>query len=142
MSIHQRDFNLCKGEEGRKLLLELYNLRHYYEEFKKRIDPIKVKMLKTLNEKAKDLDTVTKAAKSRSARAKEAKSKGGAPGHLTAIPEGQIDAFVMEEIQEILHISGVGEVFPLAMVRNSDMGHNTLILITMIESLSGKNVVQ
>lgn len=144
MSIRQHNFDLRNSKEGRKLLLELYNLKKYYEDFKSKIDHTKLAKLVTLNEKAKDLDTVTKAAKSRSARAKasQAKSKADTPEHLPTVPEDQTDAFNIPDIQETLHIWGVGDVFTLTTVSNPDMVRNTSLLITITESLSGKNVVQ
>ena len=117
MSIRRHDFNLSDDSECRKLLLEMYNVKTYCDDFVKRIDQKKLEKLTKIKEMAKDLETYTH--RTRPNVAREGASRQGSGSrrpNLPTVPESLKQAFNMPGVKDVVHGWGIRDLSVLPSV--------------------------
>lgn len=103
MSIHRHDFNLRNDTEGRELLLEIYNVKTYCEEFKNRIDEEKLRNLMKIKDLAKDLETFTHRTRPKTTQEGAShKGSGARRPSLPTAPESLKKAFDMDDVKDVI----------------------------------------
>lgn len=102
MSIHRHDFNLRNDTEGRELLLEIYNVKMYCEDFKNRIDEENLRNLMKIKDLAKDLETFTHRTRPKTTQGASHKGSGARRPSFPSVPESLKKASDMDGVKDVI----------------------------------------